>query len=291
MLYGEFKYADLLDDDVFKLVFGRESTKDVMIEFLNQVIDDRRIVDLEFLDKEMHPVECDSKGAVYDMFCRTDDGSKIIVEVQRRKQPFYPERALYYSTFQIQRQVESGAENYDFLPVYVVNILNFKMDDDPESRAVRTVYRLYEETSHKLLTNRVTFIFLELPKFTKRIDELDGNILDGMYFCFKNMTTLETRPEVLNHQVFARIFEVSELYNMDQYTRDKVLQKMTTERDLRNQMAYAMQEATAEGLEKGLVEGRAEGIVMVARNMLHQGIGVDVISTCTGLSASEIELL
>jgi predicted transposase/invertase (TIGR01784 family) len=225
------------------------------------------------------------------MFCRTDDGSKIIVEVQRRKQPFYPERALYYSTFQIQRQVESGAENYDFLPVYVVNILNFKMDDDPESRAVRTVYRLYEETSHKLLTNRVTFIFLELPKFTKRIDELDGNILDGMYFCFKNMTTLETRPEVLNHQVFARIFEVSELYNMDQYTRDKVLQKMTTERDLRNQMAYAMQEATAEGLEKGLVEGRAEGIVMVARNMLHQGIGVDVISTCTGLSASEIELL
>jgi predicted transposase/invertase (TIGR01784 family) len=52
-----------------------------------------------------------------------------------------------------------------------------------------------------------------------------------------------------------------------------------------------MQEATAEGLEKGLVEGRAEGIVMVARNMLHQGIGVDVISTCTGLSASEIELL
>lgn len=113
------------------------------------------------------------------------------------------------------------------------------------------------------------------------------------------MTTLETRPEVLNHQVFARIFEVSELYNMDQYTRDKVLQKMTTERDLRNQMAYAMQEATAEGLEKGLekglakglVEGRAEGIVMVARNMLHQGIGVDVISTCTGLSASEIELL
>lgn len=44
--------------------------------------------------------------------------------VKGRKQPFYPERALYYSTFQIQRQVESGAENYDFLPVYVVNILN-----------------------------------------------------------------------------------------------------------------------------------------------------------------------
>ena len=43
-----YKYADLLDDDVFKLVFGQESSKDVTIEFLNQVITDRNIVDLEF---------------------------------------------------------------------------------------------------------------------------------------------------------------------------------------------------------------------------------------------------
>ena len=63
-----FKYADLLDDEVFKRVFGRESTKDVMIEFLNQVIPDRKIADLDFLDKEMHPVERDLKGSVYDMF-------------------------------------------------------------------------------------------------------------------------------------------------------------------------------------------------------------------------------
>lgn len=49
----DFKYADLLDDDVFKLVFGQESSKDVMIEFLNQVIPDRNIVDLDFMNKEM----------------------------------------------------------------------------------------------------------------------------------------------------------------------------------------------------------------------------------------------
>ena len=53
----EFKYADLLDDDVFKLVFGQESSKDVMIEFLNKVIDDRNIVDMEFKDKEMKSMD------------------------------------------------------------------------------------------------------------------------------------------------------------------------------------------------------------------------------------------
>ena len=283
----KFKYADLLNDEVFKLVFGRESTKDVMIEFLNQVILDRKIVDLEFIDKEMHPIERDAKGTVYDMFCKTDDGSRIIVEVQRRKQPFYPERALYYSTFQIQRQVEAGAEYYDFLPVYVVSILDFKMDDDPDANAVRTAYRLYEEASHKLLTDRVTFIFIELPKFTKTVEELDGNILEGMYFCFKNMTELESRPEVLDHQIFTKIFDVTELYNMDQDTRDKVLANMTTERDLRNQMTYAREEGRVEGREEGHVEERAKN----AKNLRDLGVDPEIIAKATGLTVEEIQNL
>ena len=288
-----FKYADLLNDEVFKLVFGRESTKDVMIEFLNQVIPDRKIIDLEFIDKEMHPVERDSKGSVYDMFCKTDDGSRIIVEVQRRKQPFYPERSLYYSTFQIQRQVETGAEEYDFLPVYVVNILDFKMNRSSDCSKVKTVYRLYEEENHTLLTDRVTFIFIELPKFMKTIEELDGNILEGMYFCFKNMSILEERPEILDHQVFSKIFEVTELYNMDKSLRDKVLDKMTTERDLRNQMAYARKEAIeeghAEGLAAGLAEGRAEGRAEVINKMLAAGIPTSTIANALGISIEECE--
>ena len=289
----DFKYADLLDDEVFKLVFGRESTKDVMIEFLNQVILDRRIVDLQFIDKEMHPIERDSKGSVYDMFCKTDDGSRIIVEVQRRKQPFYPERALYYSTFQIQRQVEAGAESYDFLPVYVISILDFKMDNNSEGKEVLTTYRLYEETSHKLLTDRVTFIFIELPKFQKVLDDLDGNILEGMYFCFKNIAVLEKRPEVLDHQIFTRIFAVAELYNMDKATRDKVLQKMTTERDLRNQMAYAREEAIREGRAEGRAEGHAEGMaqgkVETIRKILAGGIPAEAIAVALGMTLEECE--
>ena len=288
MLY-KFKYADLLDDDVFKLVFGRESTKDVMIEFLNQVLPDRKIADLEFIDKEMHPVERDLKGSVYDMFCKTDDGSRIIVEVQRRKQPFYPERALYYSTFQIQRQVEAGAEEYDFLPVYVVNILDFQMDERASGNdKVKSVYRLYEEYTHRLLTDKVTFIFIELPKFKKTLEELDGNVLEGMYFCFKNMSVLDNRPEVLNHKIFEKIFNVSELYNMDQNIRDKVLHKMTTERDLRNQMAYARKVAIEEGLAEGLIQGSRSKALDIAKKLLTIGMTVDEVANLVDLSADEI---
>ena len=80
-----------------------------------------------------------------------------------------------------------------------------------------------------------------------------------MYFCFKNMPNLAERPDVLRHEVFKKIFDVTELLNMDSVTRSKLLEKMTTERDLRNQIRYATETAMAEGLEKGLAEGREKG--------------------------------
>ena len=276
----EFKYADLLDDDVFKLVFGRESSKDVMIEFLNQVIPDRKIIDLEFVDKEMHHVDRSRKDSIYDMFCKTDDGSRIVVEVQRRKQANFAERAIYYSTFSIANQVSAGAGCYDFYPVYVISILNFGFK--PGGSKVKSEFRLYETDTRELLTDRVTFIFLDLSKFKKTAEELSGDILEGMYFCFKNIVSLTERPEILEHDVFRKIFEVSELINMDEVTRSKVIEKMTTERDLRNQMEYALQEAIAEGHAEGhaegLAAGLAEGLAEAARKMVASGMTHEAVA-------------
>ena len=157
---------------------------------------------------------------------------------------------------------------------------------------VKSVYRLYEEYTHRLLTDKVTFIFIELPKFKKTLEELDGNVLEGMYFCFKNMSVLDNRPEVLNHKIFEKIFKVSELYNMDQNIRDKVLHKMTTERDLRNQMAYArkvaIEEGLAEGLAEGLIQGSRSKALDIAKKLLTIGMTVDEVANLVDLSADEI---
>ena len=287
----EFKYADLLDDDVFKLVFGQESSKDVMIEFLNQVIEDRNIVDLTFIDKEMKSVNRGVKNSIYDMACDTDDGSRIVVEVQRRKQATYVERAIYYSTFQVRNQVNAGSDDYAFCPVYVINILDFSLDENTGNPDVRTMYRLYEEKTHTLLTDKLTFIFLELKKFNKTEEELDGNILEGMYFCFRNMAKLRARPKALAHEVFKKMFHICELINMDELTRFKIITKMTTERDLRNQMAYAKKEAIAEGRAEGLAEGRAEGRAEIARNLKAAGVDYAIISSATGLALEDVEQL
>lgn len=286
------RYADLLDDDVFKLVFGQEATKSVMVEFLNRVIPDRKIVDIDFLDKEMKASDRRKKDSVFDMLCRTDDGTRVIVEVQRRNQDTYIERTIYYSTFQVQNQVNSGADEYQFCPAYVISIATFDIGVNAGNTEVKTMYRLREETSHALLTDRLTYIFIELNKFNKTLEELDGDVLEGIYYCFKNMTSLSERPEVLDHEVFGKIFEVTDFLNMNDETRKKILKNMTTERDLRNQFAYARKEGHrlgfAEGQAEGRAEGRAEERSAVAKSMKEMGLAMEVISKATGLSEEKI---
>ncbi len=309
----EFKYADLLDDIAFKLVFGQDSTKNVMIEFLNQVIPDRTIVDVEYADKEIHPYLRDKKTSIYDLLCKTDNGSRIIVELQKRKQDSYAERMLYYSMHQILQQVEAGTDSFDFCPIYVISILNFTLDQNSDLDNVKTVYRLMEEKYGTLLTDRLTYIFIELPKFVKTAEELDGDVLEGMYFCLKNMSKLQERPDALKHGVFDTIFGIGELLGMDEMTREKILENMTTERDLKNQFDYARKEGYAigreegrqegreegreegrqegrqEGREEGLVTGRAEGKAETIRQMLVAGIPAAMIADALGITVEECE--
>ena len=74
---------------------------------------------------------------------------------------------------------------------------------------------------------------------------------------------------------------------MDEITRSNVIENMTTERDLRNQMDYAKQE----GIQEGRAEGRAEGINQVIRQMIAKGMTVQQVADIVDMSAEEIEAI
>ena len=72
--------------------------------------------------------------------------------------------------------------------------------------------------------------------------------------------------------MFDTIFRISALLEMDEEPRDKILENMTTERDLKNQFDNARKE----GHENG-------------RNFKHLGVPIDIICQATGLSSEVVE--
>ena len=164
----EIKYVNLLDDLGFKHVFGRDENKEILIAFLNEIIPDKQIIDLEHIRNEQVPFDPDTKASVFDLYCETQDGSRIVVELQREEQFDYIDRAIYYGAFPIQNQIAKGKKRYTFSAVYVINILNFNLvelrgDNNPVS-----TFRLKELKTNKILSHKYTLIFIELSKFAKR---------------------------------------------------------------------------------------------------------------------------
>ena len=88
----------------FKKIFSQEVSKELLIDFLNSLLLGERVIkDLTFLNNERLPGDEDMHAIIYDMYCTTDSGEQIIVEIQNRTQNNFKERALYYVTTQIGR--------------------------------------------------------------------------------------------------------------------------------------------------------------------------------------------
>ena len=80
------KYINPFTDVGFKRIFGQELSKPLLLDFLNSLFEgEKRIVNLTFLDKEQPALFEEDRSLIYDIYCETDDGEKIIVEMQNRR--------------------------------------------------------------------------------------------------------------------------------------------------------------------------------------------------------------
>ena len=104
------KYINPFTDVGFKRIFGQELSKPLLLDFLNSLfVGEKRIVNLTFLDKEQPALFEEDRSLIYDIYCDTDEGEKIIVEMQNKSQPFFKNRSIYYVSESIARQGERGS--------------------------------------------------------------------------------------------------------------------------------------------------------------------------------------
>ena len=94
------KFINPFTDWGFKTIFGQEINKDLLISFLNDLLaGEHHIADITFKDKEQLPELKDMRGIVYDIYCTTDKGDHLIVEMQNRYQEHFVDRSPVFVTF------------------------------------------------------------------------------------------------------------------------------------------------------------------------------------------------
>lgn len=248
------RYARILLDYWFKRAFGMENRKRLLMLFLQEVIPEHRIASLTYAPQEHENPHPQMKGIRVDVECTDEDGTRFVVEMQLAHQQHFYERALFNSTFAIQEQMIAGQDSYDFPAVYFIGLMDFTLHEGTDRVLFR--YELLERMDNELMTDRIQYIFLELPNC--RVISPDSTVLEKFCYALHNMENLPDRPEGFEGELFRLLFETAEIATFTQQEKTKLENDMRTERDLRNQIAYAYDKGRED--ERTKIEERLRNI-------------------------------
>lgn len=277
------KYINPFTDYGFKKLFGEELNKDLLLDFLNELLKEEQgqIKDLTYLKNEhLGTTEVDRK-AIFDLYCENEKGEKFIVELQKTKQKFFKDRTLYYSTFPIREQALHADWIYELKAVYTIAILDFVFDEDrnmPDK--FRYDVKLTDIDTNKVFYHKLTFIYLEMPKYNKTIDQLETRF-DKWLYVIRNLNKIDRIPEKLREQIFEKLFETAEIAK---FTPDQV-------RSYEDSLKYYrdIKASLDTKFEEGKIQGNIEGKIEIAKNLIYKGFDLSEIADITGLTIKEIE--
>lgn len=275
------RYVNFYTDFAFKKLFGTEINKDLLISFLNALLQGREeIKEITYLNTEHLGTQEYDRRAVFDVYCTNEKGEYFLVEMQKGEQQFFKDRSLYYSAFAIREQAPRGEWDYGLKGIYTIGILNFCIFDDDAD--YRHEVKLMDVVTKEVFYDKLTFIYLEMPKFTKTAGELE-TLFDKWLFVIKNLATLMERPAILQEKVFAHLFEAAEIAKFDKVERREYEESLKNYRDWFSVMKTAR--------DKGREEGANEKALDIARQMKRSGVPLEMIVQYTGLGEEQIREL
>lgn len=304
------KFLDPKNDVAFRKIFGTEKNKDILIHFLNDVIefDGSPIHKVTFLKTIQDPEAKDQKTSIVDILCEDEKGTRYVVEMQVAKEKGFEKRAQYYASKAYCSQISINEKYFDLKAVIFLAITDFIMF--PKKKEYKSDHVILDKKSHEHDLKDFSFTFLELPKFRKNIDQLDNTTEMWMYF-FKNAadTSQEELNKLAEHEgIIKRAYEELSRFawndielrtyeQQEKYLRGYIAsmdQKLDEGKEIGR--VVGREEGIEIGIEIGKEKGREEGIQLgiekerkqMVKNLLFKGISIQTIQEISGILEEEI---
>ena len=293
------RYINPYTDFGFKYLFGTEPNKDITLELVNALLQGKEVIkSLTLLPTEQLGDTKDDRRSVFDIYCENEQGDKIIIEMQKADQQWFKDRSVYYSSFPIRQQGEKGQWRFGLKAVYTIGILDFVFDEDKDDQEYyHHVVKLMDVEKKTVFYDKLTYIYLEMPKFQKTEDEL-VTMTDKWLYALKHLPDLLERPKALQDRIFKKFFDVAEIaaLSKEEYAKYWESEKVYYDNDgaIRTAEAKGLAKGRAEGLAEGLAEGeakRAEERMANAKALLDNGVPLEVIVKSLHLTDDEVAML
>ena len=286
------RFIDPRVDWAFKRIFGSEDTKECLITFLNGLFEDELVIkDVTFAKTEKLGLRPDDRGVVFDVYCVTNEGKHVIVEMQKKEQEYFADRALYYTARAIVQQGIRGIWDYHLAPVYTVCFMDF-VSDSPMLKEFRTDLVLTDLQTRQRVSDRMRIVYLQLPLFDKHTEAECMDIFDCWIYIVKNMNMFEQMPFSEKYPVFRKLAEIGDLRKLSREELELYDEDIKNMRDIYATRKFdekrGMEIGMKKGMEKGMEKGMAKEKLATAYRLLSMGLSDEQVSTATELPLEEI---
>lgn len=267
-------------DCVFKLLFGDERHKNILINFLRCAIrlgnDDLETVSI--VGTELKREYPEDKYGILDVAAKTKSGVQINIEIQLLYENAMPKRTLYYWAKKYCEQITAG-QPYDKLNrTITINILNFKLLDTSN---YKSTYYVMEETTHAVLDDSLEVHFLELPKLPETL----SNDKLAEWLMFINAETEEVVEMLANQNENIREAKsVLDAIKQSEENRALYFSRQMAIHDAVTREKHAEER----GLEIGKEIGFAMGEAMMLQKFLDAGMDEDTIQRMLNISTKQL---
>lgn len=278
----------------FKYVFGRDENKDLMIGFLNLLLEpESAIRDIRYLNTELLGDSPELRRCVVDVIATDALGNRYLVEMQNAADFTIRQRLVYYACRLIDQMGQHRQEwTYGQIKrVYAICLMNFTFE---RNATLREDYQLRNEKGDKLFSDLLTVIPLQIPCIKAKSAAECRKSYEVLLYLLQSMSRrMRTRDELLAE------IDGLDLPEQTLETFRRVIN--TVEEDLteaqRRDYEVGLEEyvKTMGMIRTGRIEGREEGRVaerrVIAKAMKENGAAPDFIEKCTGLKIAEIDQL
>jgi predicted transposase/invertase (TIGR01784 family) len=298
------RYLDPINDVAFKRIF---KAKDKLLDFLNATlinIIESKIISLDFLPTEEIPDIRQGKRSFFDLKVKDETGKIYIIEMQNSYDRYFLNRVQYYGSHTLASQLKIGDEYDGAIPIIVVSVLNHSLfNNDIPCISYHTTREKETNQCHLFL---LSYVFIELTKFTKTEAELSSNLDEWLYFLSKSPNATDI-PTNIKDKIVISAYKEIERFNWseeqyDAYIRAGMMmgaERIRDEDNFEKGLKEGTEKGLKEGVEKGLKEGTEKGLkegekqtkITTAKKMLENNIDLNIISSCTGLTPKEIKNL
>jgi predicted transposase/invertase (TIGR01784 family) len=245
-------------DYAFKHLFGRDTTRSLLIDLLN-LSPDHLIRDVELLNPFNPKESLDDKLSILDIKARDQAGRQLNVEMQMVPNAYFRNRIVYYLAKFHQQQLHEGDDYSVLKPTSSIVFLNQVHHLETSDYHLR--FRLLEENHRFPYNGDLEVHVLELPKFKKVERELSNGLECWLYF-LQHVEKMdpEALPSVFSGQPFTKAVRELVMLSQTEIERERYEARRKAQLDYNSGLKAARLEGKAEGKVEGKVEGLSEGL-------------------------------